>query len=237
METERLFIVAPAYNESENLEAFVNAWYPLTEKYGGEGSALLIVNDGSTDDTAERLAELAKDRPRLIPLGKENGGHGPALIYGYSYALEKGADWIFQTDSDGQTDPADFPKFWKRRKGYEALFAYRPERGDGSSRAFVEKVLCLVVFCFFGVKLPDANAPFRLMSREYLSTYLNKLPKDFNLPNVILTALGAHDRKSIRFLPISFGARKKGKNSINVKRIFAIGWKALSDFAKIRRDY
>ena len=105
---DSLYIVVPAYNESDNIEKFVNDWYPVVEAHSGDGnSRLVIINDGSKDDTYEKLLSLAETRPYLVPLTKTNGGHGPTLIYGYRYAIEQGADYIFQTDSDGQTVPSE----------------------------------------------------------------------------------------------------------------------------------
>ena len=53
--------------------------------------------------------------PCLRAVHKENQGHGATVLYGYRCALAEGADYVFQTDSDGQTDPADFDKLWKER--------------------------------------------------------------------------------------------------------------------------
>lgn len=96
---DQLYIVVPAYNEAANIENLVKDWYPVVEQHdGGGASRLVVVNDGSKDDTYEILLKLAKDRPMLQPLTKKNGGHGPAVLFGYRYAVEKGADFIFQTD-------------------------------------------------------------------------------------------------------------------------------------------
>ena len=146
-----LYIVIPAYNEEENIGRTVSQWYSVVESHDGCGkSALVIVNDGSTDDTWRQLQELAKTRPLMIPLAKENEGHGPTLIYGYNYALEAGADWVFQTDPDGQTDPYEFSAFWDSRHDYDAQFGNRTERGDGKDRAFVERTLCRILHLFLG---------------------------------------------------------------------------------------
>lgn len=52
---------------------------------------------------------------------KEIDGHGSAVIFGYRYALEHDEDFIFQTDSDGQTNPAEFQQFWGLRYDYGAI--------------------------------------------------------------------------------------------------------------------
>ena len=148
---EKLYIVVPAYNEASNIEAFVKDWYPVIERHSAEGtSRLVIVNDGSRDNTYELLLALQKDRPMLQPLNKENGGHGDTLLFGYQYAIDQNADFIFQTDSDGQTNPDEFEDFWNVRNDYEAVFGNRKKRHDGFSRVIVEFVLRFVLFCIFG---------------------------------------------------------------------------------------
>jgi len=235
--TNMLYIVIPAYNEEENIEQCVNDWYPVVESYDGGGvSRLVIVNDGSKDRTYEKLIKLVETRPLLMPLNKVNGGHGSAVLYGYQYAVDQGADWIFQTDSDCQTDPAEFQAFWDAREEQEAVIGYRPDRGDGKDRKFVEGVVCFLLKMIFGVKVKDANAPFRLMRRELVTKYIQKLPKDFDLPNIMLTTYFVYYGHRVLFLPISFKPRRKGKNSINPKKIIKIGWKAVGDFRRLRKD-
>lgn len=232
---EKLYIIAPAYNEQENIERFVGDWYPVIEKRS-EDSRLVIINDGSKDNTYEILLKLAADRPKLLPLTKPNGGHGATLLYGYRYAIESGAEYIFQTDSDGQTDPAEFPQFWNNRDRYDAVIGNRVKRGDGRSRKFVEWTVCFLLRLIFGVKVPDANAPFRLMKASLVAKYIDKLPMDFNIPNIMFTAYFAYHKEKVLFLPITFKPRQAGKNSINIKKIVRIGWKAVGDFFELKRD-
>ncbi len=86
---DNLFIIAPAYNESANIEKFINDWYPIVEKYDVDGtSRLVIVNDGSKDNTYEIVKECAAKMPLLTPLTKANGGHGSAILYGYRFAIQ-----------------------------------------------------------------------------------------------------------------------------------------------------
>ncbi len=233
----KLYIVIPAYNEEENIEKCVNDWYPIVEKYGEtDGSRLVIVNDGSKDKTYDILCRLAQDRPFLCALNKENGGHGPALIFGYRHAIEQGADYVFQTDSDGQTEPGEFAAFWEERDKYDAIIGERLVREDGKSRKFVEDVVCILLRIFFGVKAKDANAPFRLMKADIMKKYLDKLPSDFNIPNIMITTYFLYYKDNIVFKPISFKNRNIGKTSINIKKIVKIGIKALKDFYVLKKD-
>ena len=233
---DRLYIIIPAYNEQDNLKALVNDWYPIIEQHSADNSSrLVIINDGSKDNTYVVLKDLAKSRPMMEVLTKENGGHGDTLLFGYRYAIENGADYIFQTDSDGQTSPSEFETFWNKRQEYDAVFGDRTKREDGKSRVFVERVLCIILKMVFGVKIPDSNAPFRLMRSSYVDKYIRMLPEHYNLPNVMLTTLGTYYNEKILFLPITFKNRQGGKNSINIRKIVSIGMKALKDFRDIRK--
>lgn len=232
-----LYIVIPAYNEEANIDQCVFDWYPIIEKHpGGGASRLVIINDGSKDRTYERILALAQNRPLLLPLTKPNGGHGSTVLYGYRYAIEHGADWIFQTDSDGQTNPLEFEPFWEKRGEYDAIIGNRVKRGDGKDRKFVENTVCFLLWMIFGVKVEDANAPFRLMKAALVDRYIGKLSEDFNIPNIMLTTYFAYFKERLLFIPITFKPRKQGKNSVNMTKIVKIGWKALRDFRKLRRE-
>ena len=144
-------------------------------------------------------------------------------------------DFIFQTDSDGQTLPEEFDAFWQMRHGYKGIFGHRVVRGDGKDRAFVEKVVCFLLKLYFKVKVPDANAPFRLMDAKTVAKYLPKLDKDYNLPNIMMTTYFVHYGEEHTFKEVTFRPRQGGTNSINIKKIVKIGWKALGDFRRLKK--
>lgn len=228
---DKLYVVIPAYNEADNIEEVINDWYVIVEKHSGNGdSRLVVINDGSKDNTYEIIKKCSVSRPKLIALTKENGGHGSTLLFGYKYAIEKGADYIFQTDSDGQTSPSEFEKFWDLRNTYDAILGNRKYRQDGILRVFTENVLRFVLFIIFGVSVPDANAPYRLMKREIISKYINMMEEYYNLPNVMFTTFFKYYGEKIKFIEISFKPRKGGVNSINMRKIMKIGWKSIADF-------
>lgn len=235
MEEDSLYIIIPAYNEEMNIDSVAREWHEVVVR-SGPLSRLIIINDGSKDNTFERLNELTKELPQLCPVNKSNGGHGATVLYGYRYAVDKRADYIFQTDSDGQTLPSEFSSFWDKRKEYAAIIGSRNKRQDGFSRVFVTKVLKLVLRLIFGLKITDANTPFRLMRRDILEKYLPRIPQDFNLTNVLLTVLLLDNKENILFLPITFRPRQGGVNSINLKKIFRIGRQAVKDFRQIKKS-
>lgn len=232
---DKLYIIIPAYNEEENITKVIDGWYSVLDKIGND-SKLIIINDGSKDNTYDIMLEYAKTRPAFQPLTKENSGHGATLLFGYHYAIAQGADYIFQTDSDGQTLPEEFFAFWDIREQYDMIIGHRNKREDGTSRIFVTKVLKTVLWLCFHVSVLDANTPFRLMKKNTLEKYIKKIPKDFNLSNVLISVIYAKYNLKVKYLPISFRPRQGGVNSINLRKIFKIGKQAISDFREINHS-
>lgn len=232
---DKLYIVMPAYNEQDNIKAVINEWYQVLA--GKDRKSKLVVADGgSTDATHEILMNLKKEYSQLEILSQTPRQHGPKVSALYAYALKEGADYIFQTDSDGQTCAAEFEGFWRLRKEYDAVLGKRRKRGDGKIRMSVEKILCWILKLYFGICVPDANAPFRLMKASVVKKYLYRLPEEYNLPNVMLTTYFKYYQEKILFLDITFNQRRGGKNSINIIKIAQIGWNAFFDFSKFRKQ-
>ena len=78
-----LYIVIPAYNEEATIRSVMENWYPIVEKYNGNGkSRLLMIDDGSSDETYTIMQEFQKERPLLCPIKKLNSGHGAAVLFG-----------------------------------------------------------------------------------------------------------------------------------------------------------
>lgn len=233
----RICFVMPAYNEAENIEATVRQWYPVVQRCADQGHAarLVIANDGSKDNTFAIMESLQAQYPLLEPLDKPNSGHGATVLYLYRYALAQNADYIFQTDSDGQTDPEEFWPMWEQRELYDMQIGYRRGREDGFSRIIVTKTLRLVVRIMFGVWVTDANTPFRLMRTDKLRLIMEVIPKDFFLSNVAVAAIATKWNYRIGWREITFRPRQGGVNSINMKRIIRIGWQALKDFRQLNR--
>lgn len=232
---DKLYIVIPAYNEEENVETVAREWHEVVAQVGAD-SRLVIVDDGSKDNTYAMLQALQAHLPQLTPITKPNGGHGATVLYAYNYALEHGADYVFQTDSDGQTLPNEFWDLWKERASYDIQIGYRKGRQDGFSRVIVTKTLKLVLFMQFGLWITDANTPFRLMSAQSLQEMIQGVPKNHNLANVVLTVLYTSHKKRIRYTQITFRPRQGGVNSINIPKIMRIGKDAVKDFGTIKKD-
>ena len=233
---KNLWVVIPAYNEEKNIETVIRQWHAIVEKTGGD-SRLLLVDDGSKDHTQKIARRLQETCPRLLAVTKENGGHGAAVLFGYHYAIDHGADYIFQTDSDGQTLPEEFWPLWKDREFAGLLLGSRRHRQDGADRILVTNTLKLIVFLIFGVRMEDINTPFRLMRAKELKKILKLVPENYHLSNVIISVLYKKSGRTVRYYPITFRPRQAGKNSVNFIKICRMGKNALAEFWYLRKKY
>ena len=238
MATDKIYIVMPAYNEEANIADVIAQWHPLCEQLAAEGHdvKLVVANDGSKDKTYAIMQQLQSQYPLFEPMDKTNSGHGATVLYLYRYAMSHSADYIFQTDSDGQTLPEEFWQMWANRDKFDFQIGTREGRQDGASRRMVTKTLRLVVWLMFRVWVKDANTPFRLLKVEKLKPILDVIPQDYNLANVAVSAIAVRWNYAIGWYPITFRPRQGGVNSINMQRIFRIGLKALSDFHTINKN-
>ena len=235
MKKDNVYIVIPAYNEEKNIKKVINDYSKIINKIKND-SKLIIIDDGSKDETYNIALKEAKKHKNVEILKKKNGGHGSALIYGYKYALKNKAAYIFQTDSDNQTNPEEFWEFWKNRNENDVIIGSRKKRKDGLSRIIVTKVLKYLLFLIFGVLVEDANTPFRLMKAKILQKYINRFDDTYKLPNVMLSVYFVFYKEKLKFIPITFENRKEGINSINIKKIIKIGINSIRDFYLFRKD-
>ena len=111
--TLALVVVIPAYNEEACIQPVIKNWIEgIATFIPKEHFKILVINDGSRDNTGKILDEMAGDYPNLIAKHQLNGGHGNAVVNGYKMAVELQPEFVFQTDSDDQFIPEDFQKFW-----------------------------------------------------------------------------------------------------------------------------
>lgn len=230
---DKLYIVMPAYNEEGAIAKIVDEWHSVIASIGN-GSKLVIFNDGSKDSTSGVLEKIKSKYPNLIVVNKENDGHGPTCILAYKYAIAEGADWVFQTDSDGQTKASDFLSFWEKRNNYGFIIGWRLMRGDGLPRRFISQILKWTLFLIFRVTVKDANTPFRLMKVDRLRQYLPAIPDDYFLPNTLLSVMITKNKERIAWQEITFAPRASGITSIPLAKFGKLGIQLIAQLYKMR---
>jgi dolichol-phosphate mannosyltransferase len=228
-------LVMPAYNESQCIESVLLAWLQKFDSLFGSEFTIIVVNDGSKDNTGSILDKMASKDSRITVVHKKNGGHGSALYAGYERALETNAEWIFQTDSDDQFLPTDFQNLWDfKNTGTNFIMGHRLNRKDAAHRIWITWILRKLLYFVFGVNLKDANIPYRLINAAYLKKILALLPKNIFAPNVFLTILAARDRQNLGEFPIHHRERETGTVSIVKWNLVKVCFRCVRELLEFR---
>ncbi|MBK8419128.1 glycosyltransferase family 2 protein [Candidatus Villigracilis saccharophilus] len=158
-------IIAPIYNEIENLPELYRRVKEVMNS-SGEAWELILVDDGSTDGSTEKIRELAKKDKIVRPvIFARNFGHQVAITAGWDYAR---GDAIVIIDADLQDPPEvilELAKKWK--EGYEVVYAVRGEReGESWFKKFTAAMFYRIIYSITDVKIPVDTGDFRLMDRK-----------------------------------------------------------------------
>jgi glycosyltransferase involved in cell wall biosynthesis len=155
----------PAYNESRYVGGLVEE---ILSKYGDLICDLVVVDDGSDDDTAKIASKVGA----YVIRHRRNMGKGMALKSGFNYALGRGYDSIMTMDGDGQHDPADIPRFISRFEMGDAdivLGVRMVDRGNMPlHRRFNNRLVSAVGSWLSGQRVSDFQCGYRLISSDVL---------------------------------------------------------------------
>lgn len=228
---EPLWVVMPAFNESEALPRVLREWSACLRRVA-QAHVLCVLDDGSTDATPTVLEACKREIPELQIVRKVNSGHGQTCIAGYRLAIEGGAGWILQIDADGQCDPAYFAEFWERRRDDPVQYGFRFRREDGYKRLIISRIVSAVAFLATGTWVRDPNVPYRLMRADVLAPLLPRIPADVYLANILLAVLQQR-QTGIRWRPIVFRKRIGGVPSAKLRGFAARGWQL---YQQLRRS-
>lgn len=169
MSTPALSIAAPAFNEEACIESVVRSWLAMLDRERIHGE-IVIVDDGSTDRTAELLAKLAEEDERVRPIEHpENRGYGRALR---TAILAARAPWIATMDSDGQFDPDDIPRLMRAqvRSNANVVIGFRRRKADTRTRVLANQGLRAIVRLLFRARFRDTNCALKLLPRDWIVT-------------------------------------------------------------------
>lgn len=200
-----LSIFLPAYNEADNISKTVKTLLgSVPEDIIFE---LIVVDDGSTDKTAEIVRGLMSKEGKIrLIRHRKNLGYGAAIATGFRACKN---DWIFFADSDGQFDYTQIKKFIKSAGKYDLVIGYRQKRADPFVRKLNSGIynLCVKVIYRFWVK--DVNCAFKLVKRD---VYKDIRPLASRGALVSAELIIKSKRKKYRFLelPVTHKPRKRG---------------------------
>ena len=158
-------IIAPIYNEIDNLPKLYRRVKEVMDS-SGEPWELILVDDGSTDGSTEKIRELAQADKTVRPvIFARNFGHQVAITAGWDYAR---GDAVVIIDADLQDPPEVILELVKKwNEGYEVVYAVRGEReGESWFKKFTAAMFYRLIYSITDVKIPVDTGDFRLMDRK-----------------------------------------------------------------------
>ena len=214
--SELVSIIIPLYNEVENVGPLCAALQPALDGLG-RPSEVIFVDDGSTDGTGDKLAELAEKSYIFKVISfKRNVGQTPAMMAGIDHA--KGAV-IVPMDGDLQNDPADIGKLLEKLdEGYGVVSGWRQGRNDPYwTKVLPSRLANMLISWVSGVPLKDYGCTLKAYRREVL--------EDFRLYGEMhrFVPVYAHWQGArITELPVNHRPRERGKSKYGMVRVFKV---------------
>jgi glycosyltransferase involved in cell wall biosynthesis len=203
--------VIPAYNESSTLPHVVGTLRAHAPHFDP-----LVVDDGSTDDTAE-LGRRLGARVLQVPF---NLGIGGAVQAGFVYALENGYDYVAQVDADGQHDPGELDTLLTamHKHSVDMVCGSRFLTSDHRYPAPISRRTGIHIFAFLlsrivSSPISDPTSGFRLYNRRAIELFARDYPHDY--PEVEAVVMLHHHRLRMREVPVKMYARGGGRSSIS----------------------
>ncbi len=169
------WLILPTYNEAENVRAIVNAAADVLAAASPEGFRILVVDDGSPDGTGELADQLAAEHDWMDVLHRtEKNGIGPAYLAGFRHALDRGAGYVMEMDSDFSHDPADLARLLGAvRDGADLALGSRYVTGGGVRewgllRRLISEGGSTYARLVLGLRVRDLTGGFKCFRREVL---------------------------------------------------------------------
>jgi dolichol-phosphate mannosyltransferase len=217
------WLILPTYNEAENVEPIVAAAAEVLARAAGDGYRVLIVDDGSPDGTGQIADRLARERDWLEVLHRtQKEGIGPAYLAGFSHALERGAGFVMEMDSDFSHDPADLAHLLAAvHAGADLALGSRYVPGGGVSdwgllRRLISEGGSAYARWVLGLPVRDLTGGFKCFRREVLEAiHFDSVRSRGYAFQVELTYRAVRAGFRVVEVPIVFRERRRGQSKMS----------------------
>ena len=210
-----LSVILPAYNEENVIANTIADVLPVLADWTRDFE-LIVVNDGSADQTGAILASIAQSDPRVRVVTHEvNRGYGAALASGFAASTK---DLAFFMDSDGQFDIRDLQKFFPYIDEYDAVVGYRENRQDPWMRKLNAWGWKMVVRLTLGVHVRDLDCAFKVYRSDFI--HRHTFETQGAMINAEMLYKLQHDGGTIKQIGVRHLPRKGGRaTGANIKVI------------------
>jgi dolichol-phosphate mannosyltransferase len=217
------WLILPTYNEAENVRAVVARSGEVLASAAPDGFRVLVVDDGSPDGTGELADRLAADYGWVEVLHRtEKNGIGPAYLAGFRHALDRGAGYLMEMDSDFSHDPADLARLLEAvHGGADLALGSRYVPGGGVSdwgmlRRFVSEGGSMYARLVLGLGVRDLTGGFKCFRREVLEAIrFDSVRSRGYAFQVELTYRAVQAGFRVVEVPIVFRDRQHGKSKMS----------------------
>ena len=218
-------IVAPIYNELENIPELYRRVSDVMNSTG-EPWEFILVDDGSTDGSADAIRTLAREDDCVRPvIFARNFGHQIAITAGWDFAR---GDAVVIIDADLQDPPElilEMAKKWK--EGYEVVYAVRAEReGESWFKIWTASLFYRLIYHITDVKIPLDTGDFRLMDRKVVDV-LKDMRERHRFPRGMSAWVG------FKQIGVEYkrAARKAGETKYPFRKMFRLALNAITSFS------
>lgn len=224
-------VFLPCYNEQDNVERTARSALEVLEKLGADFE-IIIVDDGSSDDTARIADRLAAETRRIkVVHHRSNRGYGAALQSGFKAATKK---LVFYTDGDGQFDIAELPGLLPLAEKYDIVSCYRLGRQDPIIRKINGWLWTKLVCLLFRMNIRDIDCAFKLFNRKIFDNIT--MTSEGALIDAEILARATKSGCTIAQKPVHHYPRKAGKQTgANLRVILRAFRELLKLYGRIRK--
>jgi glycosyltransferase involved in cell wall biosynthesis len=208
-------VIIPVYNEDQAIADTVQRLQAICWQMPRYRFEIICINDGSTDRSAEILADL---RGITVLTHSVNRGYGAALRTGLDYCTQ---DWVFITDADGTYPLEDLTHLLQSAEsGLDMVVGSRAGAGIARSplRRLARWILREMVHGLTGVMVPDLNSGMRIFRRSLYTEFRHLLPLGFSFTTT-LTVASLYAGRKVRYIPVDY-QRRIGRSSIKPVKDF-----------------
>jgi dolichol-phosphate mannosyltransferase len=217
------WLILPTYNEAENARAIVTAAAAVLAAAAPDGFRILIVDDGSPDGTGRIADELAAEHDWMRVLHRsEKNGIGPAYLAGFRHALDAGAGYVMEMDSDFSHDPADLARLLQAvRDGADLALGSRYVPGGGVVdwgllRRVVSEGGSTYARLVLSLRVRDLTGGFKCFRREVLEAiHFDSVRSQGYAFQVELTYRAVQAGFRVVEVPITFRDRQRGTSKMS----------------------
>jgi dolichol-phosphate mannosyltransferase len=226
------WLILPTYNEAENLEAIVRASGEVLEQAQPAGFRVLVVDDGSPDGTGEIADRLAREHAWVRVLHRaEKGGIGPAYLAGFRHALDRGAGYLLEMDSDFSHDPRDLARLLAAvHAGADLALGSRYVPGGGVRdwgllRRLISEGGSTYARWVLGLRVRDLTGGFKCFRREVLEAiHFDGVRSQGYAFQVELTYRAVRAGFNVVEVPIVFRDRQRGQSKMSWRIAVEAAW-------------